>query len=280
MARVSKFSLLNRTICYSDRCVDCFKRYKFQTIFLPACSVYFKMSSKRDTIIDINVETYPRDEIIDLYTKLASEYRRLKEESELSKQELHHRKQQTKLLQQSQSDLQNELDGINETYKAETDAIMKINNGIIESLKKSKQEIESDKSLLETKLDVLTKHLNEQELEIKVLRDKIVNKKPAPRISDSFSINLEIEIESLKESQIQVCGKLEGEIKKSQEKNLQIEELRERILCLEDNLESKKSEIEEKNESMESLHEQLNEMTVEIALLKTAPDESSKLKTL
>lgn len=55
-----------------------------------------------------------------------------------------------------------------------------------------------------------------------------------------------------------------------------IEELSEKVQCLEDNLESKKMEIEEKNDAMESVQEKIQELTVELAVLRSAPEDASK----
>jgi chromosome segregation ATPase len=237
------------------------------------------MSSKRDTIVP-DVDNLPRDDLLDLYEKLAESYRRLKAENEEIKQEVHHHKQQTRILKRSQIDLQSELDGINEVHKQELEVITKANSSTIEGLKTVKQEIESDKLLLESKLDDLSSKLSEQEKENEELRIKIIKQPTKPRISDSFSLNLEVEIESLQRELIEIQQKLDTSELKSHEKDLEIEELHERMLCLEDNLDSKKTEVEEKNEALEGLQEQLHEMTVEIAMLKSAPDDASKLKNI
>lgn len=242
------------------------------------CFVYFnslKMSSKRDTIV-ADVDSLPRDDLLDLYEKLAESYRRLKQENEENKQTSHYHKNQTKILQRSQIDLQSELDGINEVHKQELEVVVKGNLCAIESLKKAKQEIECDKIYLESKVDDLSCKLSEQEKENEELRERLIKPIPKPRISDSFTLNLEVEIESLQRELTELQGKLHGTAQQNREKDVELEELRERMLCLEDNLESKKAEVEEKNEAMESLQEQLHEMTVEIAMLKSAPDDASK----
>lgn len=233
------------------------------------------MSSKRDSIVP-DVGNYPREDLVDLYTNLAASYGRVKDENELNKQEIHQIRSQLKILQRSQNDLQNELDGINESHKGEIDNILKSHSTVVEGLKSSKLEIEGDKLILETKIEELIREIEDQNEIIRDMRVKLSKSKPVARISDSFSINLEVEIESLKEKLMDVHGQLEEGIKENQDKEAQIEELNERVLCLEDNLESKRSEIEEKNDVIESLQEQLNEMTVEIALLKNAPEEASK----
>lgn len=48
-------------------------------------------------------------------------------------------------------------------------------------------------------------------------------------------------------------------------------------MCLEDNLEFKKGEIEEKNATIESLQENVQDLTVELAILQKAPEDASKL---
>jgi DNA repair exonuclease SbcCD ATPase subunit len=235
------------------------------------------MSSKRDTIVP-DVDKYPRDDLVDLYNKLADSYLRLKQEQDDTKQELHQIRSQNKILQRSQNDLQNELDGISESHKKDIEALETSSHAAIEALKQAKSEIENDKLFLETKIEELDKQMKVQNEEIEELRVKLVKTKPAPRISDSFTINLEVEIEALKEKLLEVQEKLRDGIRESREKDLKIDELQERILCLDDNLESKKIDLEEKNEAMESLQEQLNELTVEIAMLKSEPDESSEFR--
>jgi chromosome segregation ATPase len=236
------------------------------------------MSSKRDTIVP-DVDKYPRDDLVDLYNKLAESYLRLKQEHDDTKQEVHQMRSQNNILQRSQNDLQNELDGISESHKKDIETLEASSHAAIEVLKHSKSEIENDKLFLETKIEELDKQLKAQNEEIEELRVRLVKTKPAPRISDSFTINLEVEIEGLKENLLEVQEKLRDGIRESREKDLKIDELQERILCLDDNLESKKLDLEEKNEAMESLQEQLNELTVEIAMLKSEPDESSEFRS-
>lgn len=217
------------------------------------------MSSKRDTI-NAYVNDLPRDDLLDLYEKLAEAYRSLKTENEENKQKNHFHKQQMKVLQRSQIDLQSELDGINEIHKQKIEAIVKQNISAVESLKNARQEIENDKNLLEAKIDELNLLLAEKENE--QAQQKLKSETPKPRISDTFSLNLEIEVESLHRELKEVQEKMNLVVQQNLEKNQQVEELREKIYCLDDNLESKKLELEEKNEAIESLQEQLHEVSI------------------
>lgn len=113
-------------------------------------------------------------------------------------------------------------------------------------------------------------------MECDELRIKVATHKPTKRISDTFSKNLERENEHLQLTINEMQANLSDA--SSQTRSLQnvIEELSEKVLCLEDNLESKKIEIEEKNDAMESVQEKIQELTVELAMLRSAPEDASE----
>lgn len=233
------------------------------------------MASKNDTIV-AGVENLSQDDLVDLYHKLAESYRVLKEGNEECKQEFHQQKIQIKILVSSQNHLQNELESINATHDEELQNIIRKNSSVVDHLKITTNELMADKIQLETKVDELNSKLLVIQLEHDKLKTKSLCQRTHTRVSDSFSRNLELENESLQLMLNEVKAKLDEAESESSRKQSRLEEFNEQILCMEDNLESKKSEIEEKNDATEILQEKIHELTVELAMLKTAPDDPSE----
>lgn len=234
------------------------------------------MGSKRDTIV-ADVEKLPQDDLVDLYQKLADSYRNVKSENEERKQEIHQTKQQNKTLVRTQIDLQGELENINAAHQQEIDEFVKRGNAAVESLKQKNHEVMSDKVQLESRVDELSSQLGQMQKLCEDLTVKLAEKKPLPRISDGFSRRLELENRELQEMFGELKATHDETTNANLERQRQIEELNEKILCLEDNLDSRKTELEEKNEAMEGLQEKLQELTIELAMLKSAPEDQSKL---
>lgn len=234
------------------------------------------MSSKNDTIV-IGVENMSQDGLVDVYDKLAESYRRLKQENEECKQVFHQQKLQVKMLISSQNDLQSELECINATYREDIQEIKRKSSSEIAHLKSRNHDLTIDKIQLETKIDELNSKLLERQKECEELKAEVACQKPNSRVSDSFSRNIELENENLQQMLHEMKAQLNEIELQGSEKQSRLEELTERLHCLEDNLESKKHEIEEKNDAMETFQEKINELTVELAMLKTAPDDASKL---
>ena len=233
------------------------------------------MSSSNDSIVN-SVENMSQDDLVDLYEKLVKSYRHLKEENEKCKQELHHERLQKKTLISTQNDLQSELDSINYTHQKELQAFTEKSSSTTEHFRKTNQELLADKIQLETDVDELSKQLQDFKIECNELRAKILSHELSPRVSDSFSRNLEIENENLQSMLLELKLKLTETSALNSQNRSRIEELTEKILCLEDNLESKKIDLEEKDDAIETLQEKIHDMTIELALLKTAPDDASK----
>lgn len=105
---------------------------------------------------------------------------------------------------------------------------------------------------------------------------RIAASKPAKRVSDTFSQNLERENEHLQLIVNEMQTNLGESTMLNREKQNIIDELRERVQCLEDNLESKKLEVEEKNDAIETVQEKIQELTLELAMLRSAPEDASK----
>lgn len=224
----------------------------------------------------INAGNLSQDDLLEAYKNFGHSYRQLKEEFEKCKQDLHQNRLQKNMLLSTQNDLQHELDSVSSTHQEELEALIEKHCSTVEHLKKKNYELQTDKIQLETDIDELAKQLLDSKADCDELKTKVENHKPATRVSDSFSKSLELENENLQLMLKEMAQKLAEREAQSSEQHLKIEELTEKILCLEDNLDSKKSEIEEKNDAMESLQEKVHEMSVELALLKTAPGDASK----
>ena len=98
------------------------------------------------------------------------------------------------------------------------------------------------------------------------------------RLSEDFSSILQLEQEN---KELKCCiteqkEKLELLTKRNTEYEARQAEFKETIFCLEDNLESKKQEIEEKNDLMESFQEKYQDVSLELSLMKAAPEEGSE----
>lgn len=237
--------------------------------------VCLKMSKKRDTIV-AEVETLPQDDVVDLYQKLADSYTQKKTENEEFKQQIYQISQQSKILASSQIDLQQELESINSVHKEELDEIMRRNVLIVEGLREKNSELLSDKIHLETKVDQLTTNLTDLQKELEDVKQTLLNQTPQTRVSDGFERNLLNENEELKEMLKEMELKWNESKAQSVEQSLYIEEMKERLLCLEDNLETKKTELEEKDDAIEELQEKNQELIVELAILKTSPEDGSE----
>ena len=233
------------------------------------------MGSKRDTIVP-EVECLPQEDLVDLYQKLADSYRTKKYENEEFLQQLHYLSQQSKVLVSSQNDLQQELENINTIHNEEIENLERKNVGIVENLREKSNELFNDKVYLESRVDELTSNLDELRKELTDVKLKLVQQKPAARVSDGFSRNLETENEQLQRLLNEATETVQESHSQRSVQASKIEELKEKLLCLEDNLETKKAEIEEKNDAIEGLQEKNNELTVEIAMLKSAPDEGGQ----
>lgn len=233
------------------------------------------MGSKRNTIV-ADVETLAQDDLVDIYKKLADSYRSVKEENDKCKQNLHHQTQQSKMLINSQNDLQNELENINSIHKIELEELTKKNAAAIENSKELNQELISDKNQLEQKVVDLNKVVLDFKKQCDELKARVADLKPAPRVSDGFSRKMEFENENLRIEMQELQAKLSELSMMHSEKIAQIDNLSEKISCLEDNLDSRKIEIEEKNDAIEGMQEKFLELTAELASLKSNPDDASK----
>lgn len=234
------------------------------------------MGSNNDTII-ADVGNLTQEDLVDLYEKLALDYSRIKQENDEIREKFHQSKQQTKMLLASQNDLQNELDSINGAHQEDLAEVTKNNANIVESWKVRNQEVQNEKIQLETKVDELTSKLEESHKLNDDLKLKLSRHKPPPRISDTFLLNLERDNEQLQQMINEMQEKFANHTQQMSEKNEELGELQEKIRCLEDNLESKKADIEEKNDAIEGLQEKFHELSVELAILRSAPEDASEL---
>lgn len=230
---------------------------------------------KRESVVP-DIESFPKEDVVDEYEKLAGLYSNLKRELDECKQQLHHEKTQGKVLRSSQNDLQSELESITNAHKKELRDCLKNSGATIEVLREKTRELTKEKSQLESVTEELSKQLVESQKQNDDLRYELTNRKPATRYSDASTKILENELAKLQQV---VDETLASEREKTQiieSQRLQIEEFDERLICLKDNLESKKSEIQEKNEAIEALQEKVQEAIEEIATLKASPDDPSK----
>lgn len=235
--------------------------------------------SKNDTIVS-DVVCLGQDDLVELYEKLAESYKRLKTENEENLQQIHQSKQKLKILVSSQNDFQNEFDSVSVNHRKELEEVVRKNASVVETLKAKNHELESDKVVLESQVLESQEKLQEAQSNCELLKEKLAEQKPRPRISDSFSTNLERENEHLQLIINEYTEKMTELEQKLADKHERLEELNEKILCLEDNFESKKAEVEEKNDTIEGLQEKVQELTVELALLKSNPEDAGKFKIL
>lgn len=231
------------------------------------------MGSKRDTIV-ADIDKMAQDDVVELYGKLADQYLKVKAENDGFQQEIYHSSQQMKILTNSQQYLQQELESIQSSHNEEIEEINRKHTSIVAELRERNLELESDRNFYENKVDELSSRIADLENEAKAA---VIEQKPAlPRVSDGFLANLEIENKNLQNSLDELTEQLRTALSQVSNHSSTIEELREKLLCLEDNLESKKAEIDEKNDAIEVLQETNNEQALELAVLKTAPDDESK----
>lgn len=231
------------------------------------------MGSKRDTIV-ADVDKMAQDDVVELYGKLADQYLRVKAENDGFQQEIYNSSQQMKILTSSQQYLQQELESIQASHNDDIERINRKHASVVAELRERNLELESDRNFYENKVEELSSRINELETEIK--NAVIVEKPVAPRVSDGFLANLENENKNFQSSLNDLTEQLQRALAQVSSHSTTIEELKEKLMCLEDNLESKKAEIEEKNDAIEVLQETNNEQALELAMLKTAPDDESE----
>lgn len=229
--------------------------------------------SKRDTIV-ADVDQMPQDDVVDLYGKLADQYRNVKAENEGFQQQIYHSSQQLKILTSSQQYLQQELESIQASHNEEIEGITRKHASVVTELREKNFELESDRNFFENKADELSRRVTELENEARAA--VTVQKPVAPRMSDAFQANLENENKNLQSSLSDLNNQLRTALAQLTSQTSTIEELKEKMLCLEDNLETKKAEIDEKNDAIEVLQETNNEQALELVVLKTAPDDASE----
>lgn len=233
------------------------------------------MNPNNETIV-ADVESLAQDDVVDVYAKLAESYRRIKKENSELQQRIHQTESQNRMLIASQNDFQQELDSISSTCDEKLKAAEKQSEKKAESMREKCSTVEAEKIQLEVQVDELNVQLHFLREDFDALQVKMRDQ-PKFRHSDSHSKLLEGEIENLQQTVKELTEKLEVEARENVEKCARMAELSEKILCLEDNLETKKMELEEKNESLESLQEKIQDLTVELVMLKSAPDDASKL---
>lgn len=174
--------------------------------------------------------------------------------------------------------LQSELESVNSVQSKEQEQATSKLHHQIEELKHKEHELLADNTQLENKCDVLTAQLEKVEHELKEAEKSKTVKPVKPRLSDIFVKELELErtIQELDEKNKEQEKMLKVLSSQNSENLAQIEELKDKLLCSGENLESKKSELTEKDELIESLHEQLNELNMELAMLKSAPETANR----
>lgn len=232
---------------------------------------------KRESIVP-NVETLPKDDVVDLYGKLAELYSSTKLELDGCRQELHQQKIQTKTLLSSQNDLQNELDSVSSVHIAELNDYKRKSNALIDDLKGKNRELVTERTQLESAVEELSKKLVDAQKQSDDLQFELSKRKPAPRYSDGSNLLLETQVEELKLIVSEMNGGIRGKSEVIKAQRSQLEELKEKLMCVEDNLSSKRSEVDEKNDAIEVLQEQIQVAMNEIATLRSSPDEASKFR--
>ena len=161
-------------------------------------------------------------------------------------------------------------------HEKELNHINAKNSSTFEDLKTKNQELFRFNLNVECKAEILMKELHLLRLELE--QSKTVQVPIKSRLSEDFSSILQLEQENreLKFCLTELREKLELLTKRNTEYEAKQAEFKENIFCLEDNLESKKQEIEEKNDLIESFQEKYQELSLELALLKAAPEEGSE----
>lgn len=234
------------------------------------------MCENNDTIIN-NLSTLTHDDLIESYEKLANKYLHLKSENDKQMQQIHNQSQQIRTLMMSQSDLvemQHEIDNINVKHEQDLEDVMKKHYLACEEMRKTLNELENDKFHHIEKIDDLTKRLDQSVRECDGLKSQM-QRKSKPR--ESFSQEYQLEIEHLTQDLNEMKSKFNESQRAMEEKEIYIEELKEKIACLKDNLESRKIEIEEKSETLDSLHEKVHELSMELSVLRSIPEDESKM---
>ncbi len=174
--------------------------------------------------------------------------------------------------------LQSELESVNQVHSKELGEITSKLHHQIEGLKQREHELLTENGRLENQCEDLSNKLESVEQDLK----EAIDSKPAPkqksRDSDVFlrEIQLERTIQELTDQNKEQEVMLQDLTKQNSQFSATIEELKDKVMCLEDNLESKKSELKEKEELFESTHEQLNELNIELAMYKSAPDSDNR----
>lgn len=223
------------------------------------------MASSNDTIVDTSQLTH--DDLLEVYEKLANSYKNTKTELDIATQKFHSEYQQRKIFENSQNDLQSELDQINLVHAQ----ILKESEKKVEELKEKNLQLTMEKSSLESKIDETSLAISNLKTEVEGLKDMLAKEKTIkPRISNTYSQSLEVENDQLRNQRNDLEIQLEDVKEKLCEFTTEIVDYREKIKCLEDNVESKKVELEEKNETIEQLQEKMHEMSTELATLRNA----------
>lgn len=232
------------------------------------------MNPNNETVLT-DFETLSHEDLLDAYEKLSDSYRKIKNLHETEHQICYELKRSNQVLSNSEIYLQNELESINVSHNKELDEVRQKNSNILEDLKEKNHELLSDNSKLENKNEDLNSKITDLEYDIEMLKARCIEEKPRPRISDVHptpleqeNANLQLAIDEIRENMEAVSHQNKSYIQK-------LEELNEKVMCLEDNLDSKKSELDEKNESLETLQDKITEMTVEMAIYKSAPEDAS-----
>lgn len=233
------------------------------------------MSANNDTIIN-NLNTLTQDDLIEAYDKLANKYLQQKSENDEQKQQIYNQSQQIRTLMMSQNDLQemqSEIDIINEKHKVELEEVTRKYSVTFDGMRKTVNEMENDKVQLEEKINDFVKRLEESNRVCDGLKLELL-RKSKPR--ESFSHEYQLQIEHLQQDLSEMKFSFEESQRAIEKKNFYIEELNEEISCLKDNLESKKIEIEERNDTLDSLQEKVHELTMELSMLRSIPEDDSK----
>lgn len=233
------------------------------------------MNPNNETVLS-QFETLPYEDLLDAYEKLSDSYRKIKDLHETEHQIAYELKRNNQVLSSSEMYLQNELETINVIHNKELDEVRQKNINILEEIREKNHELLSDNSKLENKNEDLNSKITDLEYDVEMLKARCSEEKPRPRISDVHPTPLEQENENLQLVIDELRENMEAMSHQNKTYVQKLEELNEKVMCLEDNLESKKSELDEKMESIESLQDKITEMTVEMAIYKSAPEDASE----
>ncbi|CAO1363493.1 unnamed protein product [Diamesa hyperborea] len=233
------------------------------------------MNPNNETVLN-DFETLSHEDLLDAYEKLADSYKKIKILHETEHQVCYELKRSNQVLTSSEIYLQNELESINIIHNKELDEVRQKNINILEDIKEKNHELLSDNSKLENKNEDLNSRITDLEYDIEMLKARYIEEKPRPRISDVHPTPLEQENENLQLVIDEIRENMEAISDQNKSYLQQLEELKEKVMCLEDNLESKKLELDEKNESLEALQDKITELTVEMAIYKSAPEDANR----